>query len=470
MTAHSRRAFRPFLNRLDDRCLLSGLSPAQMCQAYGINSFHFVSQGKSIPANGSGETIAIVDAYHDRNLFHDVQTFDRNYNLPDPQITQYWYGTSSNDGWAGEECLDVEWAHAIAPGAKIIEVEAASQSTPDLIQAIDFARHQPGVVAVSMSFRINPQFEFSGETQLDSYFTTPGGHNGITFLAATGDFGATHGPMYPSSSPNVVAVGGTTLHVDQYGNYLGETGWSGSGGGYSAYEREPSYQYRVQTSGHRTNPDVSMDADPNTGCWVYCTAPSTGQGSWQVIGGTSASTPMWAGLIAIADQGRAVIGKGSLDGPTQTLPAIYSAQMDGDFHDITSGFNGYYAGRGYDLVTGRGSPIAFNVVRDLMQVGGGVSSTANAASAKSSGTNLSGGMTAASTSVAALFTPAATPAGVPTAVSRAVQTPRVAAPATAALSVLVDSAPPHGKSRAALHHDLALNALQQDDFDFSWVA
>ncbi len=386
MTAHSRRAFRPFLNRLDDRCLLSGFAPAQMCQAYGINSFHFVgSQGQWITANGSGQTIAIVDAYHDPNLFHDVQTFDRTYKLPDPQITQYWYGTSTNDGWAKEECLDVEWAHAIAPGAKIIEVEAASQSTADLIQAIDFARNQPGVVAVSMSFGLNNAFEFSTETQYDSHFTTPSGHTGITFLASTGDSGARYGAQYQAVSPNVLAVGGTTLYVDQYGNYLGETGWSGSGGGYSAYEREPSYQYRVQNTGHRTVPDVSMDADPNTGCWIYWTAPSTGRGSLTVVGGTSASTPMWAGLIAIADQGRAVVGKGSLDGPTQTLPAIYSAQMDGDFHDITSGYNGYYAGRGYDLVTGRGTPIAFNVVRDLMQVGT-PSSTASRAFSTGAGT------------------------------------------------------------------------------------
>ncbi|MBV8318073.1 MAG: S53 family peptidase [Planctomycetaceae bacterium] len=467
MTAHSRRAFRPILSRLDDRCLLSGLTPAQMCQAYGINSFHFVSQGKSIPANGSGETIAIVDAYHDPNLFRDVQTFDRNFNLPDPQISQYWYGTSSDDGWATEECLDVEWAHAIAPGAKIVVVEARSASGADLTQAVDFARHQPGVVAVSMSFG-SP--EVQGDSQFDSLFTTPSGHTGITFLASTGDDGAWPGAQYEATSPNVLAVGGTTLSVDSRGDYLGETGWSGSGGGISRYEAEPWYQYRVQTTGHRTIPDVSMDADPNTGCYIYCTAPSTGRGGWGVEGGTSAATPMWAGLIAIADQGRAVIGKGSLDGPTQTLPAIYSAQMDGDFHEITSGFNGYYAGPGYNLVTGRGSPIAFNVVRDLMQVSGSVSTSANAASAKSAGANLSGGMMTASTSVATPFTPAATPAGVPTAGSRAVRSPVIAAPAEAALPVLVDSAQPHGKSRAALHHDLALDALQQDDFDLPWVA
>ena len=232
MTAHSRRAFRPILNRLDDRCLLSGLTPAQMCHAYGVDSFHFVSHGQSIKADGSGQTIAIVDAYHDPYIIQDLKTFDCKFGLSDPQMTVYGVnGTSSDDGWAEEECLDVEWAHAIAPGAKIIVVEAASQSTPDLIHAVGFARNQPDVVAVSMSFRINNQFEFSAETQLDGYFTTPSGHKGITFLASTGDSGARDGAQYPAASPNVLAVGGTTLSVDQDGNYLGETGWSEGGGG-----------------------------------------------------------------------------------------------------------------------------------------------------------------------------------------------------------------------------------------------
>jgi subtilase family serine protease len=336
-------------------------------------------------------------------------------------------------------------------------------------------------VAVSMSFRMayqnNPNpFEFPSETQLDSHFTTPSGHNGITFLAASGDYGAWNGPMYPSSSPNVVAVGGTTLSVDQYGNYLGETGWSGnkgsscSGGGYSAYEREPSYQYRVQNSGLRTTPDVAMDADPNTGCWVYSTAPSTGWGSWQVVGGTSASTPMFAGLIAIADQGRALSGRGSLDGPSQTLPAIYSAQMDGDFHDITSGFNGYYAGPGYDLVTGRGSPIAFNVVRDLMQVSNtGFGFNQVAASSTAHGANLAGGQMVASAFNIAAPTPSSplqsnpmrTPQAVPAAV---IVAPEIALPSPTVLTQVP------GKARATHHYDLALDALQRHDFDLSWVA
>ena len=371
MNARHSLRFRPTVNRLDERLLLSTLTPAQMSHAYGFDSFHFIYNGQSIRADGSGQTIALIEAYHDPKLFSDLNAFDAHYSLPSAQATQYWYGTQSNDGWAGEEALDVEWAHALAPGAKLVIVEARSSSFSDLLTAINFARNQPGVSVVSMSFG---QTEFSGENSFDGYFTTPAGHTGITFVASTGDHGAWPGQSYPAVSPNVLAVGGTTLRVDSSGNYLGETGWNNNNGwatdgGYSTVEGEPSYQYGVQRSGRRTTPDVSMDADPNTGCSVYFTTPSTGQSSWYSYGGTSASAPMWAALIAIADQGHAFGGRGSLDGASQTLPAIYSPQMTADFHDITQGFNGYYAGYGYDLVTGRGTPMAFNVVRDLMQVG-----------------------------------------------------------------------------------------------------
>ena len=143
-------------------------------------------------------------------------------------------------------------------------------------------------------------------------------------------------------------------------------GWSGSGGGISQVEPEPAYQYSVQNTGARTIPDVSYDADPNTGYYLYNTAA----GGWEVIGGTSAGAPQWAALIALADEARAVyLGAGSLDGPTQTLPAIYSPVMSGDFNDVTSGSNGYEAGPGYDLVTGLGSPDAPWVVYDLALAG-----------------------------------------------------------------------------------------------------
>jgi subtilase family serine protease len=263
--------------------------------------------------------------------------------------------------WALEESLDIEWAHVIAPQANIILYEANSASYGDLVQsAVNAARNNPSVTAISMSFGGG---EFSGETSLDSYFTTPAGHAGITFVASTGDSGSPGG--YPAYSPNVLAVGGTTLSVDSSGNYIGETGWSGGGGGTSILEAEPSYQTSVQSTGRRTTPDVSMDADPNSGVAVYDSYDNGATTPWAQVGGTSLAAPMWAGLIAIADQGRAQNGLATLDGRSQALPAIYQAAAS-NFHDITSGSNGgFSATTGYDQVTGRGSPIANLLVQAL---------------------------------------------------------------------------------------------------------
>ncbi len=226
--------------------------------------------------------------------------------------------------------MDVEWAHAIAPGAAILVVEARSDSLSDLLAAVDVARSTPGVAAVSMSWGFN---ETSLESAFDAHFQTPAGNQGITFVAASGDYGTTNGPEYPSSSPRVLAVGGTTLSTDVQGDYLGEVAWSGSGGGSSRYEPEPRYQAKVQSSGHRTTPDVAFLGDPNTGVAVYETPPR-GFGSWITVGGTSLGTPAWAAIIAIVDQGRALEGKGSLDGATQTLPALYGLPS-ADFHPVS---------------------------------------------------------------------------------------------------------------------------------------
>jgi subtilase family serine protease len=352
--------------------LAGGYTPAQIRHAYGYDQ---------IPWDGNGETIAIVDAYDDPWIGRDLQRFDQAFGLPDPlnftKVDQNG-GThfSWNTSWSGEISMDVEWAHAIAPRANILLVEAY---TPDnLDAAVDYARHQPGVVAVSMSYG-----SYEDGVVNDALYTTPPGHiggyglpGGITFVAATGDLGVP-GTGYPAYSPNVLAVGGTSLFLDGAGNWLDEQGWSFSGGGISLVEREPAYQLGVQATGMRTIPDVAYNADPNTGFWVY----DTGSRGWIVEGGTSAGAPQWAAMIALADQVRNVeIGAGSLDGSTQTLPAIYSPLMAGDYTDITVGFNwfiipytnppiiagvGSFCQPGYDLVTGLGSPWAPWVVNDL---------------------------------------------------------------------------------------------------------
>jgi len=350
------------------------LTPSQVRHAYGVDQVMF----GSIIGDGTGQTIAIIDAYDYPTAWYDLQQFDLQFGLPDPPSfkrvaqdgsTNYPPTDPAGPGapggtWELEAALDCQWAHAIAPQANILLVEATDNSYANLVQrAVNWARSQAGVVAISMSFSGS---EFSGETSYDTYFTTPSGHGGVTFLAATGDSGKPSG--YPAYSPNVVAVGGTTLTLSG-STYVSETGWSGSGGGISVYEPQPGYQQGVvtQSSTKRTNPDVAMDANPSTGVAVYDSYdyPSS---PWLTIGGTSLSTPMWAGLIAIADQGRALASLSSLDGATQTLPMLYGLPA-ADFHDITSGNNGYAAGPGYDLVTGLGTPVANKLIVDLIGVG-----------------------------------------------------------------------------------------------------
>ena len=263
----------------------------------------------------------------------------------------------------------MEWAHAMAPGGNCtLLVEANSNSYSDLLTAVNYARNYAGVSTVSMSWGGS---EFSGETAFDSYFTTPAGHNGVTFFASSGDAGAP--AEVPSVSSHVVSVGGTSLTLNGSNDWSAMKSPAGAAaaGGISAYVGQPSYpghnlsifgEDRGRHAGHPRH--GSYDADPNTGVAVLSTY---GYGGWLQVGGTSAASPQWAALVTIADQGRALAGEGSLDGFTQTLPDLYTLRSL-DFHDITAGNNGFPAGPGYDLVTGLGSPIANYVVPDLLDI------------------------------------------------------------------------------------------------------
>jgi subtilase family serine protease len=338
MPLRARHCFRPAVTRLDDRCLLAGLTPAQVTTAYGLSAIAFKSGGMTIKGDGSGQTIAVIDAYHDPNLASDLAVFDARYGLPAPKLMQVnLAGSAANNGWASEETLDAEWAHAMAPGASLVVVEAASSNTNSLLAAVKAARAIAGVSVISMSWT---ETEFSGENRDDRVFTTPPGHTGITYVAASGDYGRGGGAQWPASSPNVVGVGGTTLFVSGRGTYLRESSWTGSSGGISQHEAEPSFQKRLHLAG-RSTPDVAFDGNPNTGVAVYTTDPVTGVGSWQQVGGTSFGTPAWGAIFAIVDQGRTLDGAGTLKSGSQTLAALYSLPA-GDFHkaaDVASGFH-----------------------------------------------------------------------------------------------------------------------------------
>jgi subtilase family serine protease len=355
-----------------------GITPTQMRHAYAIDRVTF--QSGTIPGNGAGQTIAIIDAYDDPKLLSssdpnfgssDLHKFDVALGIPDPPSFQKLQpnGTPTTDsGWIGETALDVEWAHAIAPAASIDLVEALTSSDSNIDNAIKYARSIVGVSVVSMSFGGG---EFAGEASGDSIYTTPSGHTGITFIASAGDTGAP--AEYPASSPNVLGVGGTTLSIDSSGNYLSESAWFGSGGGASAFEPLPSYQDGVAGSNtHRMTPDVAFDASPSSGVPVYDSYNNGASAPWSQIGGTSLSSPCWAGLIAIFNQGRVAAGLGTLDGPSQTLPMLYSMPSD-VFHDVTAGTSRgtprITATAGYDLVTGLGTPIANRMAANFVSTG-----------------------------------------------------------------------------------------------------
>ncbi len=248
---------------------VSGYSVAQITSAYLASNLSFITSVKgtttTVAGDGSGQTIAIVDAYNDPNIVSDVATFSSKFGLPVANLKVVSQtGTSTlptnSTDWSEEISLDVEWAHAIAPGANILLVEAKSSSLSDLLTAVKYARNYAGVSVVSMSWGTN---EFRGETSYDSYFTTPTGHTGVTFVASSGDSGST---CWPSVSSNVLAVGGTTLTLTSSNAYSSETAWSDSGGGVSSYEALPGYQKMIGISASgRVTPDVSYDANPSTG-------------------------------------------------------------------------------------------------------------------------------------------------------------------------------------------------------------
>jgi subtilase family serine protease len=337
-----------------------GLTPDATRAYYGFDQVSFGGTA----ADGAGQTIAIVTARNNPNVASDLAQFDQTFGLAPPPSFRVVNQTGrtklpkNNKSWGSETALDVEWAHAIAPGANILVVEAKSDSLANFAAAIDFARNAPGVSVVSVSAAGD---EFKSEALVDSLFTTPPGHPGVSFVFASGDDGGT--AEYPSSSPNVLSVGGTSLNLSWPPQWQGETVWSDGGGGASQYEGVPSYQNGLGLTSRGT-PDVSYNADPYTGFAVLDTYGNRG---WAQFGGTSAGTPQWAALLAIVNQGRTLSGKTPLANAQAALYAMPSA----DFHDIVYGDNqSSSATVGYDLASGLGSPIADLLIPDMVAFSG----------------------------------------------------------------------------------------------------
>jgi subtilase family serine protease len=307
----------------------TGLAPSTIESVYGFSSSDLA---------GAGETIALVDAYNDPDAASDLATFDAKYGLPTPSFSQVneTGGTTlpaSNSNWDLEISLDIEWAHALAPGAKILLVEATSSGLSDLLAAERYAGAHANVVSNSWG-----SSDFSGESSDDSSFTTPG----VSYFAAAGDTGGQ--VLWPSASPDVTSVGGTSLTLTSGLTLAQESAWSGGGGGCSKYESANPAQKTgsVNCAGKRATPDISLDADPNSGVSVYDSVSYDGQSGWWTVGGTSASTAMMAAERASTMS-------------SLSASALYASPPSVYIRDITLGSNGYSALPGYDLATGLGS-------------------------------------------------------------------------------------------------------------------
>jgi subtilase family serine protease len=311
----------------------AGFWPVQIDGAYGVSG------------NGGG-VIAIVDAYDYPTALTDFNTFSTQFSLPTQSganqtsgsnaVFQVVYASGSkpaqNSGWNTEEALDIEWAHAMAPSAKIVLVEATTNSDSNLYAAVQVASAIPGVREVSMSWGGG---EYAGETSDDAIFSS----RSILYLAATGDTASEL--SYPATSPNVVACGGTHLVVNGSNQWGSESAWSSGGGGVSTREPRPSYQAGVQSvvGTHRGTPDIAAVADPATAVAIYI-------GGWGTVGGTSVATPVLAGIHNAST---------TIHRSSEWTWIYNDAAL---FHDITSGSNGHSATTGYDLATGTGTPKA----------------------------------------------------------------------------------------------------------------
>lgn len=306
------------------------------------------------PRGGSG-AIAIVDAYDTPNAASDLAAFSAQFGLPAADFTVvYASGTQPaldpTGGWELEASLDVQWSHAMAPHAKIFLVEANTNFFSDLFPAVLLAANlvaSNGGGEVSMSWSSG---EFTQETLLDGLFTTPS----VVYVASSGD---SPGAGWPSSSPNVISAGGTTLSRDpNTGTFLLENTWQDAGGGPSQVEPRPHFQDHIASivGDFRGTPDLSFDANPNTGVWVLDTNLYFGQpGGWFILGGTSVSAPSLSGIINAA-------GKFAPSSEAENALLYKHLFSDkGDFRDIvygTCGLNiGNFAVPGWDFCTGIGS-------------------------------------------------------------------------------------------------------------------
>ncbi|MBV8603855.1 MAG: S53 family peptidase [Pelomonas sp.] len=389
-------------------------TPAQIRAAYGMAALPATAAGLSAAQaaqQGAGQTIYIVDANNDPNAAAELAAFNAKFGLP-TCTTQaiaassalplaaasttagctlaIVYATAAggmtanapayDSGWQTEIALDLQWAHATAPRARLVLIEVPDSSTTSLLGGVKLANAM-GKGVVSMSFG---GAEGSWMSGTNSAFAA----SGMSYVAAAGDGGA--GVSWPAAEPSVLAVGGTTLSWSGSGT-RSEVVWSKTGGGASAYFARPSYQTSsvpgMGASTQRLVSDVSFNADPNTGQYVAI-QPQGGSLGWVSAGGTSLSTPQWAGLLAVSNALRASAGAATIGDPHAALytsiasvPGNYAAALA----DVTSGSNGSCAlcsaHAGYDTPTGLGTPNTTSLLTQLSGVAAGTPSSSGTSAA-----------------------------------------------------------------------------------------
>jgi len=386
-------------------------SPQEMRRAYGLTDL--VNDGFT----GKGQSIVIIDSFGSPSIADDLQVFDAGYGLPDPPLFKVLsplgtvpFDPNNSDmvNWAFETTLDVEWAHAIAPGANIVlltspvsETEGV-QGMPQFLFLEKYAldHHLGKIISQSWGATENTLFTPAGREVFEDFnaFYRRAASEHVTVFASCGDSGSanleqnltTFYPfptvIFPASSPWVTAVGGTSLFATTSGKYQSETVWNegaadAGGGGISQVFKEPDYQQnnlpasdQALLGGRRGIPDISYNGDPATSILVYLSFLHGAVGYFR-IGGTSEGSPQWAGIIAIANQ-RADHPLGFLN------EALYKLGNSNDaaesFHDITVGNNaqpgippgipGYNSTRGWDAASGWGTPRAGELIQQLIQL------------------------------------------------------------------------------------------------------
>jgi len=393
-------------------------TPVQYRVAYDLNPLYSgKATGRAI--TGAGETIVIVDSFGSPTIASDLHTFDTQFGFPDPVLQIDKFGNvppfdptnATQVGWAEETSLDVEYAHSIAPGAKIILAETPVAETegvtgfPEMMAAEDSLIKSGQADVISQSFGATentfPGFSSGNYSSLFDlrYAFKDAAARGVTVLAGSGDEGVTNYESdgetlypyrvnsWPASDPLVTAVGGTQLNLDQSGNKITpdvvwNDGYGASGGGKSAVFSRPFYQIGVSgvVGKSRGTPDISMSAAVNGGAWVYMSfagieSPGVSDPGWYIFGGTSEATPIMSGIVALADQ-QARHRLGQINPALYLLGELHKVRVPGTgIVSVTSGNNsfggvtGFNATAGYNLATGWGTIDAAKFVPALARLG-----------------------------------------------------------------------------------------------------